>query len=59
VEVGASYQFLGIHRSALGTGNAFLIFTDLHKAFEDVLAGAAFKFIDGHGKFLLLHFEKN
>jgi hypothetical protein len=59
VEVGASYQFLGIHRPAFGTGDAFPIFTDLHEAFEDVLAGAAFKFIDRHGKFLLLHFEKN
>jgi hypothetical protein len=59
VEAGASYQFPGIHRPAFRTGDTFLIFTDLHEAFEDMLAGAAFKFIDRHGKILLLHFAKN
>jgi hypothetical protein len=58
VEAGASYQFLGILRPAFGTGETFLIFTDLHEAFKDMLAGAAFKFIDGHGKFLLFNFAK-
>jgi hypothetical protein len=59
VEAGASYQFPGIHRPAFGTVDNSPIFTNLHQAFEDVLAGAAFKFIDRHGKFLLLPFAKN
>jgi hypothetical protein len=48
MEAGAPYQFLGIHRPAFGTGDTFLIFTDLHEALKDMLAGAAFKFIDRH-----------
>jgi len=58
VEAGASYQFLGIRRPAFGTRDTRLIFTDFHEAFEDMPAGAAFKFIDGHGKYLP-HFSKN
>ena len=29
-----------------------MILTDLHNAFKDMLAGAAFKFIEWHGTFL-------
>jgi hypothetical protein len=58
VEARAPYQFLGIHRPAFGTGDTFLIFTDLHETLKDMLAGA-FKFIDRHGKFLLFQFAKN
>jgi hypothetical protein len=59
VEARTPYQFLGIHCPAFGTGDTFLIFTDLHEAFKDMLAGTAFKLIDGHGKFLLLQFAEN
>jgi hypothetical protein len=59
VEARAPYQFLGIHRPTFGTGETFLIFTDLHEALKDMLAGSAFKLIDGHGKFLLHQFAKN
>jgi len=48
VETRASYQFLGIHRPAFGTGKTFLIFIDFHEALKDMIAGNAFKLIDGH-----------
>jgi SpoU rRNA methylase family enzyme len=48
MEARAPYQFLGVHRPAFGTGEPFLIFTDLHEALKDMLAGSAFKFIDRH-----------
>jgi hypothetical protein len=59
METGASYQFLGIHRRALGTSEAFLTFTDLHEAIKDMLAGTAFKLIDGHGKLPLFRYSEN
>jgi len=59
MEAGAPYQFLGIHRPAFGTGEPFLIFTNLHKALKDMLAGTAFKLIDRHGKSPLVYCEEN
>jgi hypothetical protein len=59
VEVGAPYQFSGVHCPAFGTGDTFLIFGHLHEAFKDIFTGAAFKFIDRHGKSLLVYCEEN
>jgi hypothetical protein len=51
VKTGATYQFLWLRCSAFGTGDTFLVFTDLHEALEDMLADIAFKFIDRHERF--------
>ena len=52
METGAPYHLFGIRYSALRTGKTFMILPDLHNAFKDMLAGAAFKFIKWHGTFL-------
>jgi hypothetical protein len=52
VETGAPYELFRIRYSALRTGKTFMILPDLHNAFKDMLAGAAFKFIEWHGTFL-------